>query len=62
MAGSSSLARASSPSNSYYAVSDSEEEGRDYNTIKASSELSGVKLLYSKSKVSAMVRLMSMSC
>lgn len=51
MAGSSSLARASSPSNSYYARSDSEEEGSDYNTIKASSEISGVKLLYSKSKV-----------
>lgn len=42
-------ARAASPSNSFYALSD-DEEG-DYNTITHTTTGRGVKLLYSKSKV-----------
>jgi hypothetical protein len=48
--GSSGPARPASPSNSFYALSD-DEEG-DYNTITHTTTGRGVKLLYSKSKVS----------
>jgi hypothetical protein len=46
---SSNPARAASPSNSFYALSD-DEEG-EYNTITHTTTGRGVKLLYSKSKV-----------
>ncbi|KAE9374283.1 RabGAP/TBC [Stipitochalara longipes BDJ] len=49
MTSSSGPARASSPSNSFYALSD-DEEG-EYNTITHTTTGRGVKLLYSKSKV-----------
>lgn len=49
MASSTGAARPSSPSNSFYALSD-DEEG-DYNTITETTSGRGVKLLYSKSKV-----------
>jgi hypothetical protein len=42
--------RSASPSNSYYALSD-DEEG-EYNTIRNAETGRGVKLLFSKSKVS----------
>jgi hypothetical protein len=43
-------ARSSSPSNSFYALSD-DEEG-EYNTITSTTTGKGVKLLFSKSKAS----------
>ncbi|PMD28540.1 RabGAP/TBC [Hyaloscypha hepaticicola] len=49
MTSSSGPARAASPSNSFYALSD-DEEG-EYNTITHTTTGRGVKLLYSKSKV-----------
>ena len=49
---SSTPARSSSPSNSFYALSD-DEEG-EYNTITSTTTGKGVKLLFSKSKVRSM--------
>ncbi len=46
--------RSSSPDGSYYALSDDEEGG--YNTITHTETGRGVKLLYSKSKVSLLFR------
>ncbi|KAK2628716.1 hypothetical protein QTJ16_001819 [Diplocarpon rosae] len=51
MTSSESPARPTSPSNSFYAMSD-DDEG-DYNTITHTSSGRGVKLLYSKSKASS---------
>jgi hypothetical protein len=50
MTSSSNPARSSSPSNSFYALSD-DEEG-EYNTITSTTSGRGVKLLFSKSKAS----------
>lgn len=50
MTSSKGLARAESPSNSFYALSD-DEEG-EYNTITHTTTGRGVKLLFSKSKAS----------
>ncbi|PBP22823.1 GTPase-activating protein GYP7 [Diplocarpon rosae] len=54
MTSSKSPARPTSPSNSFYAMSD-DDEG-DYNTIAHTSSGRGVKLLYSKSKASHVPR------